>query len=277
MANELREKALAEGVEMPGDTKKPAPETAVQDAKPADSSPAETVNQTGGSEITATETGRLPFHQDPEVQKYIEKQFAKREAPLKKQLDELNQRYTQQLELFNQQRAAQGKPEADKLPPEQEQAIMQLAEMLLNNPAIREKYGIGKAETEIASMRQEQALHAYESELHSEAKVLAEKFGGEPNEWAEKIEEYYLNDPWIADKNYQKGSISKVAKLYTAENAVELGERSANLKLINEQKNKKALNQATPSKGQQASAPSSNMTQKEFLQKRIQESGGLKF
>ena len=287
--SELREKALAEGVDFDGksqsteSTDKPTPEqvkpTEQTDAKTEESSTS-TPAQQDGAEKPVGEKVRLPFHQDPEIKAFLDKQLSKRERDWEKKFGELSAKYTEQLELFNRNRASEGKPEVSKLPPEQEQAVMQLAELLFSNQSVREKYGLSKVdqnESAIENMRREQAQASYESELGDEAKKLAEKFGGEASEWKEKLQEFYLEDDFLAEKVYRKGVMSKISKLYSADHAEELAGRQANLKLIREQKEKKAVNVAQTSNGQKASSASSNEDSRGYLKRRVQEAGGISF
>lgn len=239
----------------------------------------ETVTQQGGAETPATDTTTsLPFHKDPEVQKYIDRQLSKREQNWSKQVQELKDAYTKQLEAFNQNRSNAGKPEVDKLPPEQEQALEQLVSML--GPRLREKLGLGKIgelEKQLNSINQAGSLEAFEAEMSGVTKEYAEKYGYDAKELDEELRNYIETDPWFADKSYTKGSLIKAAKLYFADKGQELAERQANLKLIKEQKEKKQNTTEAPTKTTGNKSGSKHKRLEDFLDERVQSEGGIKF
>lgn len=249
------------------------------EAKPAveSSTPAAVDNQSKGTESTPTETTseRLPFNKDPEVQKYIDRQIEKRAATREKQMQD---EYVKRLEEVNQRRADSGKPPVQQIPKEQEDALMELAEKLFSNPAVREKYKLGREdlETQVQSLKQERERESFESELDSVLSKYSSEYGYDKGELDDQIRDFIANDPWFADKPYSKGAAEKAVKLYFSDKSKELAEKSVALKLIKEQKEKKSNStESSSSKGSKSSVKDKSL--KDFLDRRTQEEGGISF
>jgi len=251
-------------------------ETAVKEVAPATTKPD---TQSGGTETPASGTTTpLPFHEDPKIKEYLERQDSKREQKWAKQFQELKDGYTKQLELFNQQRSAQGKPEVNQLPPEQEQALKQLVDML--GPRLKEQLGIGKMESlekQLQTMTQAGSREAFESEMGTVSKEYAERYGYDAKQLDEDLREFIETDEWFADKQYSKGSVKKAAALYFSEKGQELAERAANLKLIKEQKEKKQNGTESSSKSSVQKGGAKAKRLEDFLDDRVSEGGGIQF
>jgi hypothetical protein len=255
------------------------PEAAQTDVKKEASSTSQPDTQQDGAEKPVTGE-RLPFNKDPEVQRYIDRQVSKREQAFTKQMQELKDDYVKRLEKFNDGRVAQGKPEVNQLPPDQEQALLQLAEMMFGHKTVREKYGLDKVseiEKKLTASSSEAEKQVYESEMESTVNDYASKFGYDKDELREDIEEFIQNDPWFADKSFHKGSVQKAAKLFFSEKSQELAERAANLKLIKEQKEKKQVTTESTSTGSKGRQKVSDKNLDSYLDRRIQDEGGIKF
>lgn len=262
----------------------------VQDAQPAaqpdvkvESSTTPSVQETTqpSDAVKSPSTERVPFNKDPELQRYIDRQVAKREQTFNKQMEEMRNSYIQKLEQFNANRAEQGKGPVNQLPPEQEQALLQLAEMMFSHKGIREKYGFEKIsalEKQLSQQSTESGKQMYEAEIQDSISKYAAEYGYDKEELREEFEHFINTDPWFADKPYHKGSVQKAFKLYFSDKSQELAERAANLKLIKEQKEKKSVSTESASLGKTGKAvgvKDKNML--DYLSRREQEEGGIKF
>lgn len=250
---------------------KPIVETAELTTETA---PVKTDTQQGGAEKTAAETTttQVPFHKDPEVQRYIERQLSKREDGFKKEIEGLKSGYVKQLEALTQKNSS-----PSTTTPEQEQAVQMLVKAM--SPALRKELGLDKInelETRLSSMSEEGSRSAFQSELEGVIKNYSEEYGYEKTELEDNLRDFMQNDEWFADKPYTKGSIVKAAKLYFADKVQELGQRKANLMLIKEQKEKKqASTESASSKTSKSNSKAKNLS--DFLDERLNESGGLSF
>ena len=223
--------------------------------------------------------GRLPFGKDPEIAKYIERQVARREGLFTRELQELKDSYLNKMEEFASRTSSPTQP-ASQVTAEQDNALNQLADMLFNHPKIREKYGldeINRLKEQFSSKASEETSSAYEGEMASVVDQYTDKYGYEKEDLREQLEDFIAQDPWLAGKNYNKGAIAKIAKLFFSDKSQELADRASNLKLIKEQKEKKAAATETTSSGTKGKEGVKDKTLESYLDRRVSEEGGLKF
>ena len=259
-----------------------AENAAPKDAKPAGepSTPAPDTTQPSGADKPAVGTERPPFHQDPEVQSYLEKQLQKRQEKMQRDWDKKFQEqkdlYTRQLENFNSRSAQPSGTQKPPLTGEQRQAREELAEMLFGDPEIRDKYGLSKVD-QLVKQQQEMLLdrsrEVFDAELSPLVQKAAEKYGMDAKELDAEIRDFVSTDPWFEDKNFTRGSASKVVRLFFADKESELAEREANLKIIREQNEKKRVGtEKAASNGKPGSRPLESSLDA-YLERRAKEDG----
>lgn len=279
MLTELQKQALVEGVTTDDAPETKPAETVKTDVKQesVSSTPQTDQTQPVGAVKTDSDTS-LPFGKDPAVQRYIERQVSKREKEWQKKLETAQTEYIKRLESVSQPRSSQ--PNPNGLPPDQEKALLDFAEVFFNNPSIRDKYGLNKyeaTEKQLNEMRQEAAYKTYLSELDRSATNYASQYGYDKSELLEDIQSFIETNPLFKSVGYQEGIADWAVKLFFADKSKELAEREANLKLLKEQNEKKKMNLESSSNGKKAPTSAKDTNMKSFLERRIQESGGMDF
>jgi len=232
----------------------------------------------GGAQASApasTET-RLPYHKDPEAQRWLNSQLSKREREWQKQLQQSSEQHRRELDLL---RAGMGRNNAPAGNPEEEHALNLLAEKLLANPLIREKYGLDgakSAQAELQKLREEQTRVMVDNELESVVGKYAVKYGYEPQAFREELLEFLDSDEFEG-ATYRKGSIERAAKAYLYDRQGEISERAANLKLIKEQNDKKKVTTESSSTGTKGKPNMGEKSLSSYLDRRVDEEGGISF
>lgn len=252
-----------------------AVETGLEDNQKADNSakggsrPTETVNQTGSSANTPTE--HLPFDKDPKVQRYLEKMLNKE----RRQFEEKFKSYEERLN--QRQQAPTGNSTQPGLTPEEQQAVDMLIEKISMSPKALEKLGLTKINSLEERFNQSNSAameQAMESDLSSVVSEYASKYGYEADDLQDQLLDYMANDPWLSGKQYHKGAMQKVAKLFFADKGKELAERETNLKLIKEKQTKQQNGTEAPSKGNSGKPSTNEKNLKDYLLRRVREEGG---
>lgn len=240
-----------------------------QGAKP-EASPtpatAEKESITGGGAKPVSESP-IPFHQSPEVQAYLEKQLRKREAQWEKKWQERDSEYTRRLELLTQRESPQ------RTLSEEEQAVEILKQKLGLDSALKRLEELDKRSS---SLTQAQTDSLASFEFEATVKELSGKYGMNPTEAEEQLRDFIDSHP-LGGRDYRKGAISAMGKLFAAEHAEEFAERAANLKLIKEQREKKQAGTESSSKGDKAKVTVSDKSIDDYLKRRAHEEGGISF
>lgn len=265
MGNESMEKVVTQDV---------STTEAKPDVKPAVDSSTSAPANTQPNGAANTDAGQVvPYGKDPGITKFVDRQVAKREQVFKDELKKLK-------DEFAAERAAAGKPADKQLAPEEEEAVLQLAQHIFGNSKVREKYGLDKIDKfeKVQQQTQSEAEHQmFESEMETVLSDAATKYGYDKTELRDDIEDFIANDPWFADKSFHKGSLQKAAKLFFSDKSQELADRASNLKLIKEQKEKKAAGTESTSTGKKGQTNVKDKTLNSFLDRRVEEEGGMKF
>ena len=207
------------------------------------------IETTPGSEKTAptVPSSPLPFHQDPKVQEYLNRQMTRREKEWNQKMQAMQEDYTSRMEKLAASR--QGQPE-QVFSPEQDTALAQLADLMAKHPKFRDVFGMEKSaklERELSEYREANERKAFEGELSGVVKQYADSHGYDPKDLDTDLREFI--DTEYPEVGYKDGIVKKLAKLYFADKTDDLAQRAANMKLIKEQQAKKNGNVETPAGG----------------------------
>lgn len=258
--------AIKSEVETPG-----AKEAASPTAEPKTDTSVKTDSQVGGAKPESVQSPEsLPFHKHPDFTRTV-----KEVQDLKKRNSELERRYLETLEKIARQ-----KEEGPTIDPEQEEAVLKLADFMFANPKVRQKYGLDgvkQLEEKLSSVIQSRTEETFDTELNSVANEFSSEYGYKPDELKDEIQNFIAEDEWFSHMPATKGSVRKAAKLFFAEKAGELAERKARMKLIKEQEDKKKGNSESTSGQPKGAEKTLEPTMAQFIRRRIREEGGIEF
>lgn len=254
-------------------------------AKPATSPDAgagvETKSLANGAEVGAGQPASpqvLPFHQNPEAQKWLSREQKRWERDQARRFDEMKSQHQRELDLL---RAGMARPQnGQPINHEGRAQLKQLAEMLFGDDEIRQQFGLDRAtklEKEIESLREGSMRSQFDSELKSVVSTYSSKYGFQPGELEENLKEFIEEDPVFSQKDYRPGAIERAAKAWLFDHQGEVAERAANLKLIKEQEEKKKVSSEAPSGGNKGKPKMIEKSLKAYLDRREQEEGGITF
>lgn len=275
--NELVEQALKEGVTVDGPSEvKEAPKESepkvLDEAKedPSPSDPKKDVVQNGDADKVITSDSASK----------IRRESFKQAAEWKKRYEALEGRLTQQKsEILSEVIKAMGGSKTPEMPRDQRESAIELARLMTQVPEVAEMFGLKKAETleqEVNRLNSEREEEAFNREFDQVIDSYSTKFGLDKEEMKQELADFLDSEEYSAvfSKGHRPGVVKAAVKTMYFDRMDELKERSANLKLIKEQKEKKGLNTASPSKGaaQNGVARESNM--RDFLMRRVNEEGG---
>lgn len=248
----------------------------IQAAKPSESAPDNSVNpQTNGSANTVTE--KVPFHKDPEVQKYLDKQLSRREREWSEKIRGIEDMYRGKLENLTASLAPKNAGDPP-MTPDQKNALLSLVKLIKSDPDAAKELGLGSSEElkkEIENIQWSKAVESFDSEASSVANTYAERYGLDKGEFEEELREFIQSHPYFNQSPYSQGMLEIAAMTMTKDRQAELADRAANLKIIKEQQEKKKISTERPAGGKAADkkAPKSLG---DFLRQRVAEAGGLK-
>lgn len=240
---ETVEQASKEGISFEEPTDKTASEPSSSDvASKPETSTQDNADQggpvktdTADSTANVQKVEKVPFHKDPEIQKYLKRQ----EETLAKRV---TAEYQHKLELLQAKLDAISKP-SNELPKDQVDAAMQLAEILDRVPGFKDKLGltrIQELESQLKSLTSREAEKAFESEL-TEVLDTAAKYGMNKDEVEDELREFISSDPIFSKLDYSHGTVKAAFRNRYFDKLGELKERElAKQQLEQKEKLKKA-------------------------------------
>jgi len=198
----------------------------------------------------------VPFHENPELKGYLERQ--------RKSWDRDNQVKTaaqiakMQADSDAKYQALESKLNNGNVSEENSQQLRALAKLINSDPEARKMLGldgIQELRDKLSQYEQGNQQNSFNGELVETAKSYAEKYGYDAKEVEQDLLEYIQNDPLWGQMGNSKGVIKKAAKDYFSEKTEELAERAANMKLVNEAKNKGKVSSQKPANGATQTLP----------------------
>lgn len=220
---------------------------------------------TGGAQAPVQE--RLPFHEDPQVQSYLQKMMSRKEKEWERRFQERDTEYTRRLEAMT-------KPTAPGAALSEEEQAVQMLRQKLGLDKLDER--LGEVSKSHSQFTQSQLDTMADAELSSVVESLSKQYGYKPAELQEEILNFVADHP-LGSRDYKKGSIEAMGKLWAYDKQAELAERAANLKLIKEQQDKKKVATESPNGAKKSPGKRANESMDDFLARREREEGGLSF
>lgn len=275
--SELMDKAIKEGIDISG-----APEAADATKDTSSVSTQQATEKTQAAEpadssVQKTAETNVPFDQHPRF-----KALYKQNKDSERRLADLEKKYQDQLEKISQNLSQRATPQTQvsQEQQQQEQALLQLVDLIKNNPSAMDRLGLssvaGKAEAleaQLESIQNERTTQEFNAEF-DQVIDIAKKAGLNPDDVTQELTEYIDSHPVLAGMSYAKGAVIMAFRDKYWDKMGEMKEREQNLKLIQERDKKKAANSesaSTTSTGGK-NLPSSL---KEHLEDLIRDGGGV--
>lgn len=201
-------------------------------------------------------------------------EWKKKYRSIEKKMQELESRYSTGLEQLLQQRQETPKTaQGPQLAPDQQKALDDLADYLLNNPEYRSRYGLDKAqvlEEKLQRMEENERFSSFDKEASTTIDKYSKVWGLDPREMEIEVADY------IEQHNipYSKGAYERAVQNCYFERQTELQRQAANLAIIQQQKKLKGANPEGPSGGQKSSGKPQEKNMEMFLERRAREMAG---
>lgn len=257
------------------DAKVEAPVTSPEQTQTPETQKQETVEGQSQGSVAPKETEKKPFHEDPEVQKYLDRQWRSRERKLndgfEQRIKSVEDRYVNQLEAMTRR-----DPKAE-MPEEQSKALEDLAVLFSKSPNAMKSLGLDQMQT-LAKENESFRTAFVQDQFNAEkAKVLdsAVKNGMDRAIVEEEMSTFIEESSFYSDKEYTKGTYQSAFRDLYFDRIGEIKERAVNLKHIKEQKEKHSANSQQPSPGQTQTGHPQETSIRDFVTRRVRESGGV--
>lgn len=278
--NELIDKAMKEGVSVgdepeeisnpKGDSVKDTQDAKV-DSSPADSAKDDANSGSGPAKAVAPQAEvEEPWHKSKRFQKVMQEQ-TELKTTVQKLIAEREQ--LERLVAIGKNSVQTGNP----MPDDQAQLVVQLAKMMKEVPGAAKLLGLEDVQTlqkELQDIKTARQKESFDSEFDKVLSTYSTKYGFKRDEVEEEFLEF-LDENAFGSEAYRPGLLEHAFKAMWFDRVPELSERSANLKLIKEQKEKKSMNTATPSKGDSSKSSESFGSLREMLKNTIAKEGGV--
>lgn len=273
--SELQERAVKEGISLPGQPVDETPQGAKEGASPTPGSetPDTAKSPEGGAKAQQQPVSEdnLPFHKHPKW-----KGMQDENKRLKQTLEERDRKFELQLAELKGMTQAQTKQATAGMDPEQRQALLNLVRLIKSDPDAAKELGINSIDE--LRQRQEQLVssrneESFGKEVESTLSEFSEKYGLDKAELEQEVSDFIDANPFYSSKDYSQGAYRAAATAYLFPKLDEMKERAANLKLIKEQEAKKKANAESPGapSGTETSKPAS---MRERLAQMVRDGGG---
>lgn len=270
MVDSIKE-ALETGVSV-DETPQATPNTVQKtEASPATEVSKETVQvkeSTGG--VAKPTTEQEPFHKNPRFQALI-----KENKSLSDKVANLERKYQENLEQVvrgHTQKVDQ------TLPPDQRQALLQLVNLIKNDPDAARELGLNRSqelEAKFQELSSSRAMDSFNAEFNSVSELFSKQFGIDKSEIEEELTAYIEANPYFGSVEYSKGMLEAAARNLYWEKLGELKEKEINLRLLKEKELKNSANVETSSSGKTNTGKPMEKNVEQFLARRISEDGGI--
>lgn len=223
---------------------------AVNEGSPSSSETQQAPTSPAPGANTGSET--VPFHKQPGATEYIERQRKNWERDSERKYSEQSERTKQEWESRYKQLESKLNNSGSTMSEDNKAQLRQLSQLLSSDPEARKMLGldsVSELQEKLSRYEQGNTMSQFNSELNEVSDFYANDYGLDKKEVEYDLLEFVQTDPLWSKMGNEKGVLKKASKDFFSDKREELAERKANMKLVNEQKNKGKVTSQRPANG----------------------------